>query len=58
MDYSSKSILVALEKIKNHHLIIKTNADFGQGNSAQLFLDSIENTAIWKVNHQKQFRDS
>lgn len=58
VDYSSESILVALEKIKNHHPIIKTNSDFGQGNSAQLFLDSIENTAIWKVNHQKKFRDS
>ena len=57
VDYSSESISAALELI-DHHVINPTETDFGQGNSAQLFLESIENTAIWKINHQKQFRDS
>jgi len=56
VDYSVKSIAAALKKIDQHE-VKKTKADFGQGNSAQLFLESIENTAIWKINHQKQFRD-
>lgn len=57
VDYSVKSIADALKKI-NQHQIKKATTDFGQGNSAQLFLESIENTSIWKINHQKQFRDN
>jgi UDP-N-acetylglucosamine 2-epimerase (hydrolysing) len=30
---------------------------FGQGKSAQLFLDSLESQSAWNINHQKQFRD-
>ena len=56
VDYSSESILAALELI-GHHKINPTETDFGQGNSAQLFLESIENEAIWEINHQKQFKD-
>lgn len=56
VDYSVKSIAAALEKIDKHE-VKKTKADFGQGNSAQLFFESIKNAAIWNVNHQKQFRD-
>lgn len=56
VDYSIKNIEVALKKIDQHQ-VIKTKTDFGQGNSAQLFLETIENKAIWDVNHQKQFRD-
>lgn len=56
VDYSSASIDFALGKIDNHQ-VHKTNADFGQGNSAQLFLASLEGKNIWEVNHQKQFRD-
>jgi UDP-hydrolysing UDP-N-acetyl-D-glucosamine 2-epimerase len=57
VDYCANSITAALEKIDKYPLK-KTNADFGQGNSAELFLKSIENTAIWEINHQKQFRDN
>jgi UDP-N-acetylglucosamine 2-epimerase (hydrolysing) len=57
VDYNRENILAALEII-DHHKINPTETDFGQGNSAQLFLESIENAAIWKINHQKQFRDS
>jgi UDP-N-acetylglucosamine 2-epimerase (hydrolysing) len=56
VDYSVKSIGGALKKIDQHQ-VKKSIADFGQGNSAQLFLESIENEAIWRINHQKQFRD-
>ncbi len=59
VDYSVKSIAAALNKIDTDtSKVIKTGLDFGQGNSAQLFLESIENSAIWKINHQKQFRDN
>nr|WP_315209240.1 UDP-N-acetylglucosamine 2-epimerase [uncultured Flavobacterium sp.] len=56
VDYSSASIDFALKKIDNHQ-VHKTNADFGQGNSAQLFLASLKGKNIWEINHQKQFRD-
>jgi UDP-N-acetylglucosamine 2-epimerase (hydrolysing) len=56
VDYNIESIVNALQNIDTHK-VTKTESDFGQGNSAQLFLESIENTAIWGVNHQKQFRD-
>lgn len=56
VNYTIEGITNALQKIDNHK-VTKTEADFGQGNSAQLFLESIENKAFWNVNHQKQFRD-
>jgi UDP-N-acetylglucosamine 2-epimerase (hydrolysing) len=56
VDYGVNSIAAAL-KIIDGHQVQTTKADFGQGNSAQLFLESIANEAIWKINHQKQFRD-
>lgn len=56
VDYDVNSIANALKKIEGHQVRI-AQADFGQGNSALLFLESIENTAIWKINQQKQFRD-
>lgn len=31
---------------------------FGKGNSAKLFLESIESTNVWSINHQKQFIDA
>lgn len=56
VDYSEKNIAAALKRIDQHQVKI-AKADFGKGNSAQLFLESIENEAIWIINHQKQFRD-
>ncbi len=56
VDYGVHSIATALKKIDEHQVKI-TKPDFGQGKSTQLFLESIKNTAIWKINHQKQFRD-
>lgn len=56
VDYAVESISNALKNI-DFHAVSNTNTDFGQGNSAQLFLESVENQDIWKINHQKQFRD-
>ena len=56
VDYSVKCITAALKKIDQHQ-VQKTKTDFGQGNSAQLFLETIKNEDMWNVNHQKQFRD-
>lgn len=54
--YEEESITAALSKIENHQ-IQNTSTDFGKGNSAQLFLDSLNDPAIWNINHQKQFSD-
>lgn len=54
VNYSEKEIITALEKIKSHK-ISKLQLHFGTGNSAQLFLNSLQNESIWKTNHQKQF---
>ena len=56
VDYGIHSIAAALKTIDQHQ-VQKTKADFGQGNSAQLFLESIQKPEIWEINHQKQFRD-
>ena len=56
VDYSEESILKALISIDSHK-IQNSNSDFGKGNSAQLFLESLKNSNVWKINHQKQFRD-
>jgi UDP-N-acetylglucosamine 2-epimerase (hydrolysing) len=56
VDYSVASVVAALKKIDQHQ-VNKATTDFGQGNSAQLFLESMENSLFWGVNHQKQFRD-
>jgi UDP-N-acetylglucosamine 2-epimerase (hydrolysing) len=56
VDYSLESISNALKTIDSHE-VKKVDADFGSGNSAQLFLESVLNDDFWKINHQKQFRD-
>lgn len=56
VNYSDKNIKEALSKIDSHKIQISEN-DFGQGNSNELFLQSIKKDDIWQLNHQKQFRD-
>jgi UDP-N-acetylglucosamine 2-epimerase (hydrolysing) len=56
VDYDEDSILKALNSIDSHKTQ-NSNSDFGKGNSAQLFLESLKDSSIWNVNHQKQFRD-
>ncbi|MBP9793877.1 MAG: UDP-N-acetylglucosamine 2-epimerase (hydrolyzing) [Flavobacterium sp.] len=57
VSYDKKNIIEALQRIDNHKVQV-TNSDFGKGNSAQLFLESLEKGDIWQLNHQKQFRDN
>lgn len=54
--YDKESISDALKVIDNHKVEF-TYSDFGKGNSAELFLQSLKKNDIWKLNHQKQFRD-
>lgn len=56
VDYQTGSILEALKVIDSHKVQVG-DSDFGQGNSAQLFLDCLKEETIWNSNHQKQFRD-
>lgn len=56
VDYSKKDILEALSKIDSHKVQVSDN-DFGEGNSNELFLQSLKKNDIWQLNHQKQFRD-
>ncbi len=56
VDYGRTTIAAALQTIDQHQ-VKKNKTDFGHGNSAQLFLETIGNEDIWSVNHQKQFRD-
>lgn len=56
VDYDKRSIKKALEIITTHK-VQQTDGDFGKGNSAELFLQSLKKNDIWQLNHQKQFRD-
>ena len=56
VDYSKESITEALQIIDAHE-ILPSKSDYGTGNSAQLFLNSLLNTDIWQLNHQKEFKD-
>ena len=56
VNYDKASIQKALAIIDTYKTQPSKN-DFGQGNSAQLFLQSLEKVDIWGLNHQKQFRD-
>lgn len=57
VDYALDSIQKALSIIDLHKIKI-SEADYGQGNSSELFLQCLQKSNIWKLNHQKQFRDS
>ena len=55
-DYSAESILEALSGIDSHQMVAAAS-DFGHGNSAEHFLKCLSDDDIWRVNHQKQFRN-
>jgi UDP-N-acetylglucosamine 2-epimerase (hydrolysing) len=55
-DYALASIQEVLQQIEAHSSR-PSISDFGDGNSAELFMQSLENSDIWQLNHQKQFRD-
>lgn len=54
--YDQQSINSALKTIDSHQ-VQQDPVDFGAGNSASLFEQSLMDSAIWTINHQKQFRD-
>ncbi|MDP2088389.1 MAG: UDP-N-acetylglucosamine 2-epimerase [Flavobacteriaceae bacterium] len=56
IDCKSKQIVSAVAELKEKNTT-ETVQPFGNGNSAALFLKSLEDKAIWNINHQKQFRD-
>ncbi|WP_281238879.1 UDP-N-acetylglucosamine 2-epimerase [Flavobacterium praedii] len=56
VDYNERNISEAL-RIIDSHKVIQSDDDFGQGNSAELFLESLQKETFWQMNHQKQFRD-
>ena len=56
VDYTYHNITKALKDISKHNKQ-KGTSTFGQGNSTALFLNSMQNSDIWQINHQKQFRD-
>lgn len=53
--YATTSIMVSL-KLKNERLKIVDNS-FGKGNSSNQFYNCLESNLLWKINHQKQFKD-
>ena len=56
VDYNENSIVNALKIIDTHKVQLSLS-DFGAGNSADLFLNSLTNDTFWSINHQKQFND-
>lgn len=56
-NYSLESLVDVLNKIDTYK-IKERESDFGSGNSTALFLQCLQKTDIWQLNHQKQFRDS
>lgn len=56
VDYDERNISEVL-RIIDSHKVIQSDDDFGQGNSAELFLESLQKETFWQMNHQKQFRD-
>ena len=54
--YELENIQKGLAIINSHEISI-SDADYGQGNSSELFLECLRQEKFWKINHQKQFRD-
>ena len=55
VSYKSEDILNAINS--NPSPVEADNSDFGKGDSAQKFLSFLSSNKIWKINHQKQFKD-
>lgn len=53
--YSRQEILLSIEKASSS-TFIKEDL-FGEGNSDQLFLESLESKDFWQIDKQKQFKD-
>lgn len=57
VNYNQEDITNALKTITTLKKETLNEEKFGHGNSANLFLKSLLETDIWKIDHQKQFRD-
>ncbi len=55
-NYTASDILDALRQVDTME-ILAPGTGFGEGNSAQLFLESLQKEDIWQLNHQKQFKN-
>lgn len=53
-DYHVNTILEGIEAAK--HVVVNKITDFGNGHSAEAFLNVLKSESLWKTNHQKQFR--
>lgn len=56
VDYQKENILKALSSVGTHKVSVVDNV-FGKGNSSNLFLNSLLSSKIWKINHQKEFKN-
>ena len=56
VDYQKENIIKALHSVTSHKISQAYN-DFGKGNSAELFLNSLLSSKIWEINHQKKFKN-
>lgn len=56
VDYQKENIVAALNSVGMHQ-VSQIENDFGEGNSTELFLNSLLSTKIWDINHQKKFKN-
>ncbi|MEM0541971.1 UDP-N-acetylglucosamine 2-epimerase [Flavobacterium sp. j3] len=56
VDYNKDNIIKALHSVTFHKTCPVIN-DFGNGKSAELFLNFLLSTKIWEINHQKEFKN-
>lgn len=56
VDYDTESITNALNLINGYN-VTPQQESYGNGNSADSFLASLQSDAVWNLNHQKQFKD-
>ena len=55
VNYDSNKIIKAMLQIERG--IPEDMASYGEGNSSDLFMSTLEEGSIWNINHQKLFRD-
>tara|TARA_R110000868_G_C10963746_1_gene768815 strand:+ start:154 stop:1278 length:1125 start_codon:yes stop_codon:yes gene_type:complete len=55
-DYSVSNILKSINQIRKVSFL-NEKPDFGNGNSAEEFLKTLQLKSLWQTNHQKQFRE-
>lgn len=54
-DYDISNILESIDQVSKKRTPIE-QPDFGEGNSADAFIAVLSSEALWKTNHQKQFK--